>query len=205
MSDLLTAFRRIERPHGGFRLAIADPPWLIKMRSEKGEEKSPQRHYRCYPIEDIAFLPVSQIMATDSLMLLWGTAPMLDQQLWCLKTWGFDYISFAPWFKGSPRSSDIGPDDEDWKPSFGGGYIFRNCSEILLIGRRGSPKLLPQRRSLRAAFFDPVREHSRKPDAQYSHAEALSPGPYIEIFSRTNRPNWTSFGDQVGKYGTATS
>jgi N6-adenosine-specific RNA methylase IME4 len=113
------------------------------------------------------------------------------------------YKSFVPWFKASPASADD-IDDDDWNPSFGGGYLFRNCSELMLIGTRGDPQLKPERRALRGAFFAPLREHSRKPDEQYTHAEALTRGPYLELFSRTNRQGWDSWGDEAGMFGETT-
>lgn len=125
---------------------------------------------------------------------------MLLLQADVLRSWGFTYKSGAPWFKGSPNSSGDDCDDEGWNPAFAGGYLFRNCSEPMLLGTRGDPILKPERRSVRGAFFDPQREHSRKPDDQYSKAEALSPGPYIELFSRTDRPGWKSFGNEAGRF-----
>jgi N6-adenosine-specific RNA methylase IME4 len=41
------------------------------------------------------------------------------------------------------------------------------------------------------------REHSRKPDEQYAVIEACSPGPYLELFARGVRPNWTAWGNQA--------
>lgn len=192
------------RPFGGYNLIVADPPWEILMRSDKGYEKSPQRHYACVPTEVLASLQVGLLASPNAILLLWCTWPMLEQQLDVLRAWGFRYASGAPWFKGSPASEGDDPDDPRWNAAFGGGYIFRSCSEPLLIGVRGQPTLLPQRRSLRAAFFTPVREHSRKPDEIYKHAEALSPGPFLELFSRTNRDGWTAFGDEAGRFGVVT-
>ena len=41
------------------------------------------------------------------------------------------------------------------------------------------------------------REHSRKPDEQYPLIEECSPGPFLEMFSRGTRPNWTVWGNQA--------
>ena len=41
------------------------------------------------------------------------------------------------------------------------------------------------------------REHSRKPDEQYDLIEACSPGPYLELFARGRRANWTGWGNQA--------
>ena len=41
------------------------------------------------------------------------------------------------------------------------------------------------------------REHSRKPDEIYPIVEACSPGPYLELFARGARPNWTGWGNEA--------
>lgn len=191
------------RPVGGYRLMLADPPWQIIMRSKKGYGKSPQRHYECIPTDILASLPVGMACAPDAVLLLWCTWAMLEQQMAVMKAWGFQQKSGAPWFKGSPLSEGDDCEDDDWNPSFAGGYLWRSCSEFILIGTRGNPILKPERRSVRGAFFNPQREHSRKPDEQYEKAEALSPGPYLEFFSRTDRSGWTAFGNEAGRFGLA--
>jgi N6-adenosine-specific RNA methylase IME4 len=192
----------VERPAGGYRLLLTDWPWAIEMRSAEGLHKSPQRHYDCIPTDIIESLPWGMLAGPDSVCLQWSTAPMLPAQLRVLERQGFEYKTIVPWYKGS-KLSDGEPGDETWKANFGTGYIFRNCSEFLVVATRGRPILKPERLSLRAAFFAPVRAHSQKPDQQYTHAEALSPGPWIELFSRTDRPGWKHFGDMAGKFGEA--
>jgi len=51
----------------------------------------------------------------------------------------------------------------------------------------------------------PIREHSRKPDEAYAAAEALLPRAMnrADLFSRTDRPGWTSWGNETGKFGVA--
>ena len=41
------------------------------------------------------------------------------------------------------------------------------------------------------------REHSRKPDEQYELIEDCSRGPYLELFARGTRANWTYWGNQA--------
>ena len=71
-----------------------------------------------------------------------------------------------------------------------------NCAERLRA--RGKPRV--KSRSERNLIVAPVREHSRKPDDQYRKMEALFDGPYAELFSRSGRPGWDVFGDEVGKF-----
>ena len=41
------------------------------------------------------------------------------------------------------------------------------------------------------------REHSRKPDEIIKVIESCSPGPYLELFARGDRPNWAMWGNQA--------
>jgi len=106
--------------------------------------------------------------------------------------------------------------------SFGTGYILRSSNEPFLIGTRGSPKTT---RATRSAVISgelgeliqediwpnpmitieaTAREHSRKPDEAFRACEDLMPeARRIELFSRTDRPGWAVWGDEVGKFGGA--
>ena len=42
------------------------------------------------------------------------------------------------------------------------------------------------------------REHSQKPEELYAFIESLCPGNKVELFSRTDRKNWTSWGAEAG-------
>jgi len=55
-------------PDGPFGVVLADPNWLWRAWSVKGEGKSAQRHYRCAPVAEIAALPVNKIMARNSVL-----------------------------------------------------------------------------------------------------------------------------------------
>lgn len=50
--------------------------------------------------------------------------------------------------------------------------------------------------------MEPAREHSRKPDISLDRVEALSSGPYLEMFSRSDREGWDSWGSEAGKFNT---
>ena len=47
----------------------------------------------------------------------------------------------------------------------------------------------------RGYFKTGKREHSRKPDEQYSIIEECSWGPFLELFGRGGRQGWTVWGD----------
>ncbi|MEF2553232.1 MT-A70 family methyltransferase [Aurantimonas sp. A2-1-M11] len=174
-----------------FNLIMADPPWTFEIRSDKGDAKSAQAQYDCMDLASIRALPVLDLAASDCVLWLWATNPMLPQALEILAGWGFTFKTAGSWGKTTLSG----------KLAFGTGYILRSANEPFLIGTRGAPKTS---RSVRSLIMAPRREHSRKPDEAFAAAEQLIPGARrLELFSRTDRPGWSTWGNEVGKLGTA--
>lgn len=173
---------------GSFDLIMADCPHRFELRSEKGESKSAQAHYKTMSLADINALPVCDLASEDCLLWYWGTAPMFPQHLLTIAAWGFTYCTHGVWVKTTKHG----------KVAFGTGYVLRGAHEPFIIARRGSPRTT---KSVRSVIHGQVREHSRKPEEAYREAERLMPSARrLELFSRTDRPGWTSFGDQAGKW-----
>jgi hypothetical protein len=105
-----------------------------------------------------------------------------------MDAWGFRYVSNVVWAK---RRKDGGPDGR------GVGFYFRNVTELILFGVRGSMRTLPSARSQVNMIETRKREHSRKPDEQYELIELCSPGPYLEMFARYPQRGWTVWGDEA--------
>lgn len=176
----------------GYSALLVDPPWRFSNYSTKGEAKNPVAHYACMSLDDIAALPVHQLAAPDCAMLMWATAPLLPDAIELMRRWGFTFKSAGAWAKQSSTG-------EKW--TFGTGYCFRSAAEFFLLGTIGKPKV--RSRSVRNLIVAPIREHSRKPDEQYEIVEQLFEGPYCEVFSRSTRPGWDSWGNEVGKFDAA--
>lgn len=88
-----------------------------------------------------------------------------------MEAWGFSYKSNLVWYK---IRKDGGPDGR------GVGFYFRNVTELVLFGVRGSKRTLPPGRTQVNILVTRKREHSRKPDEIYDIIESCSPGPYLE-------------------------
>src|ERR1700679_61417 len=133
------------------RVILADPPWYFKNFSKKGEEKNPVAHYDCMDLAAIKELPVSQLAAPDSALIMWATAPLLPEAIDTMKAWGFKFKSAGAWAKQSSTG-------EKW--AFGTCYCYRSAAEFWLLGTLGNPR---QRvRNVRNLIVAPTREHSRK-------------------------------------------
>lgn len=178
------------RVPGGFDLIMADPPWAFTTRSPKGvTQKSAGGQYSVMTLDDIKALPVASLGASNSLLWLWATNPMLPQAFEVLATWGFTFKTAGHWVKRTRYG----------KLAFGTGYILRCAGEPFLIGTRGR---VQTSRSVRSVVEGPLREHSRKPDEAFAAAESLIPGARrLELFSRQPRVGWTVWGDQSEKFG----
>lgn len=186
------------RPSGGFKLIYGDPAWCWDAYSEAGLGKSPEAHYDTMTDEDILRLPVPVLAAQNCVLAMWATFPKLPLALDVMHAWGFDYRTGGAWGKTTKDGQGL---------AFGGGYILRSASELLLIGVRGAPRA--QSKSVRNCWMTEVeglfwaaqrREHSRKPDKVRADLEALFPAPRIELFARTKAPGWAAWGNQVDKF-----
>lgn len=206
-------------PRGRFGVILADPPWRFETYSVAGRDRCPDapvtrneqrrntpvRHYETMPIEQLMALPVGEIGAPDCVLLMWAVDSMLPQALALGYSWGFEFktVGFY-WVKlrreGSLRAKLFEALVHKLFP-MGTGYWTRANPEQCLLFTRGSPQRLS--RSVRKLIIAERREHSRKPDEQYPAIEQLLDGPYLELFARNERPGWTWWGNQTGRFEVA--
>ena len=173
---------------GGFQTILADPPWRFTNRTGKvAPEHRRLDRYSTMTLEDICALPVAGIAAKNAHLYLWVPNALLPDGIKVMESWGFRYVSNVVWAK---RRRDGGPDGR------GVGFYFRNVTELILFGVRGSMRTLPPARSQVNMIESRKREHSRKPDEQYDFIESCSPGPYLEMFARYAQEGWTAWGDE---------
>lgn len=171
---------------GGWSTVYADPPWRFVNRTGKvAPEHRRLDRYDTMRTSDIAALPVEPVLAKNAHMYLWVPNALLPEGLLVMQAWGFRYVSNLVWAK---RRKDGGPDGR------GVGFYFRNVTELVLFGVRGSMRTLDAGRRQVNMIETRKREHSRKPDEMYEVIEACSPGPYLELFARYPRQGWTVWG-----------
>ena len=173
-----------------FHTVLVDPPWRFTNRTGKmAPEHRRLSRYRTMTVEEIAALPVGDIVAAPAHLYLWVPNALLPQGLHVMAAWGFAYKTNIVWHK---VRQDGGSDGR------GVGFYFRNVTELLLFGVRGknARTLLPGRRAVNL-LASRKREHSRKPDEQYALIEACSPAPWAELFARGARAGWALWGNQA--------
>jgi len=173
-----------------FKTVMADPPWRFQNSTGKvAPEHRRLSRYGTLALDDIMALPVSKLCDDVAHLYLWVPNAMLPDGLAVLKAWGFRYKSNIVWHK---VRKDGGSDGR------GVGFYFRNVTEILLFGVRGKNARTRELGRTQVNYIGTrKREHSRKPDEQYTIIEGCSPGPYLELFARGARPGWTTWGTQA--------
>jgi N6-adenosine-specific RNA methylase IME4 len=172
-----------------FRTVLADPPWRFINRTGKvAPEHRRLSRYDTLTTQEICDLPVSKLAAPQSHLYLWVPNALLADGLNVMSAWGFTYKSNLVWHK---VRKDGGSDGR------GVGFYFRNVTELVLFGVRGSFRTLDPGRRQVNLLATRKREHSRKPDELYEIIEACSPGPYLELFARYPRSGWTVWGNEA--------
>jgi len=172
-----------------FGTMLVDPPWRFSNRTGKmAPEHKRLARYETMSIDEICAMPVGTNAADQSHLYLWVPNALLSWGLRVMDAWGFTYKTNIVWYK---IRKDGGPDGR------GVGFYFRNVTELVLFGVRGGLRTKTAGRRQTNILVQQKREHSRKPDDLYTIIERCSPGPYLELFARHQRPGWTQWGNEV--------
>lgn len=178
----------LDKVEGPFSTIYADPPWRFQNRTGKmAPEHQRLLRYPTMTMDEILDLPVNRLAASESHLYLWVPNALVAEGLQVMKHWGFCYKTNLVWYK---IRKDGGPDGR------GVGFYFRNVTELILFGVRGSMRTLESGRTQVNLIPKQKREHSRKPDEIYDLIEECSPGPYLELFARHSRKGWAQWGNE---------
>lgn len=156
-----------------YRTVVIDPPWEF-------HDTRWQPPYQTMPVDRIAALPVGELAGDDAHVYLWIVNSHIAEGVGLLEGWGFRYVTMLTWVK----------------PSIGMGSYFRNTTEHVLFGLRGTLPLLRADAGTHFAATRPGR-HSAKPDEFYRIVESCSPGPWIDLFARRARAGWAVWGAEA--------
>lgn len=172
-----------------FGTILADPPWRFINRTGKvAPEHRRLARYETMTTAEIGALPVRDIAADRSHLYLWAPNALVPEAFRVMEAWGFTYKAMLVWHK---IRKDGGSDGR------GVGFYFRNVTETVLFGVRGSLRTYQPGRRQVNLLATRKREHSRKPDELYPIVEACSPGPFLELFARYARPGWSVWGAEA--------
>jgi N6-adenosine-specific RNA methylase IME4 len=141
--------------------------------------------YPTMSVEEIKALQVPA--ANDAHLYLWATCGYLPHAFEVARAWGFAYSTVITWAKSVMGGG------------MGGAYGI--STEHILFCRRGSLKAHGRVGGTWFNWKRPYDErgkprHSAKPPEFIRMVEEVSPGPYLEMFARENRPGWDSWGNE---------
>jgi N6-adenosine-specific RNA methylase IME4 len=183
----------LPRVAGGFCSVSADPGWPHRSNSVDRPGRNARRHYHCPTLEEIAALPVGEVVADNAVLWLWVPGPFLviGAHIPIMRAWGFKpTASGFVWIKTNRDGSIF----------TGTGHTTRKNAEFCVLGKRG--KSVRRAADVHEVILAPRREHSRKPDEFYRRAERYSGGPYLDLFPREKRVGWVAYGDEISKFSS---
>ena len=171
-----------------YNLIVIDPAWDWQTFSPKGTKKSPTSKYKTMSLEEIAALPVGALCSGPTLLLCWGTVPLMRKQIQIVEHWGFEYKTAMMWHKVFPSG----------KTAMGTGYRVRSMIEPVFVATYRNPK----HKAFPGLFTGIRRDHSQKPREFYRMVEQKCPSltSRADIYARCRRPGWDLHGDELDKY-----
>lgn len=173
-----------------YRTIVADPPWDHSdgygirrgyANVTDGGVESLSLPYRTLSLAEIKALNVSAL-GRPARLFLWTTNRFLRDSFDVFDAWGFRYAQTLVWHKtnASPFS----------------GSVAHGSAEFILVGTNGPVPVLRKMPSSVLAYGH-QHEHSRKPEFFLDWIEQVSPGPYLEMFSRRARLGWDTWGNEA--------
>jgi len=176
-----------------YDIVYADPPWhYAARRTGTVFGGGVTDKYPTMRVPEICALPIADLAADNSVLLIWTTMPYLMETNKVIEAWGFRYVTCAfTWVKTNPRAGTV---------FRGVGNYTKSNAELCLLGKRGSgiPRVA---RDIAQTQLHARREHSRKPDEIRSDIVSLfGDRPRIELFARTETPGWAVWGNETDKF-----
>lgn len=170
-----------------YQTIVADPPWrykkdLVVTGNAPGRTRRIRGSgtpYSTLTVEEIRSLPVGELADRRAHLYLWTTNTHLEYAWGIARQWGFTPKTLLTWCKAPKGMIGFG--------------TFSLASEFVLFAERGG-KAINVGRSDRTWFQWARGAHSQKPAGFLDLVESVSPSPYVELFARSPRLGWDSWG-----------
>ena len=184
-----------QQPTKRYRTIVADPPWAAVLRPpiRYDGNATAENSYGTMTNEEIMAMPVGLWVQDNAHLYLWTLNSNMVAAHKVAAAWGFEVKTIITWVKGRVNGRGL-------VQHIGLGHYFRNSTEHILFGVRGSMGTMAV--DAPTAFIAERHAHSEKPAAFYDMVEHMSPGPYLDVFARKQRFQWDTFGDEAFDFRT---
>ena len=171
---------------GRYATVVIDPPWPLRLAAQyekrnSGGVPAKKLSYPSMSLQEIADLPVGEILAEDSLVFCWSVNQFVFQVPALFDRWGVEPRFLMVWHKSNGMQIPNGP---------------KYNGEFVVVGIRGKPRYTDIK-----AFWTvnswPRGAHSEKPEEFYALLRRVTAGPRLDIFSRRLIDGFDGWGDEV--------
>ena len=194
-----------------YKVILADPPWAYSNKVSNGAASD---HYQTMSIRDIKRIPVWDVAAEGSVLVMWYTSTHVEEAIALADAWGFEVrtmkaFTWVKLNKNAPERFDRLLENGgvldfhdlldfmNAEVKINGGNYTRANSEDCLIAVRGRG-LERQSMSVRQIVFSCMGEHSEKPKEVHRRIEELyGDVPRLEMFARSSMPGWDCWGNEA--------
>jgi N6-adenosine-specific RNA methylase IME4 len=158
-------------PNGRYPVIVLDPPWPLAGVP-----------YPTMPLEEIAALPLPDLLTEDAVVWLWTTNGFLEHvSAIATERWGLVKRQIVTWDKERPG-----------RPT---PWLTGQTEHCILLSR-GKP--LFEAGNATTLIRERARENSRKPEAFYALVKKTCPArPKLEMFARERREGFEPWGAEI--------
>ena len=181
-------------PTGTYRTVVIDPPWHITKSDRSVRPNQQGFDYPTMTLDEIAQLPVDELLADDGWVFLWTTQRYLpsvfnyvDDSIepknrvhGLLAHWGLDYRFTMVWHK--PGGMQI-----FGLPQF-------DC-EFVVVASKGNPMFI-DRKNFSTVLEAPRAGHSVKPEEFYDLLRRVTATPRLDMFGRRDIEGFAAWGNE---------
>lgn len=166
-------------------LVLMDPPWMYT-NNKSNSPKLGGKTYATLSNEELAAIPLTDILEKDALVFTWWTGPKANAIPFLVEAWGLQFVTMTGfiWVKTS-RSGSI------YRGL--GHYTQQNVEGVAILKHgRGLKRAV---KNVSQLVFAPIGRHSSKPVEVHCRLERLYPAALkLEMFARRSQPGWICTG-----------
>jgi len=182
-------------PKGEFEVIVPDFPW----HHDRPNPNTPP--YKTMTLEEIKKEFPKLPAYKSCVLLMWATAPKLEDALELITFYGFRYVTHLIWVKTKDEKLWYEEKISDTKLQQNIGPNLNGSHELLLMATKGNPRT-PLFKPPSVIFAERT-ESGRKPRAVYRLIEKMyaNKRKKLELFAREKDPDddgtWTYYGDEL--------